>query len=99
LILMCPEPSDEQSIRTTAEEDAKWERAVLAVVLSSHPAQITEAELVRELADDPDDFATRDGAVRAIGDLVGVGLLHRSGDFVLPTRAAIHADSLWGETS
>lgn len=93
---MCQEPSDEQSIQTTAEEDAKCERAVLTVVLSSHPTQITQADLVRDLADDP---AERDGIERAIRDLTRTGLLHRSGDFVLPTRAAIRADSLWGETS
>jgi hypothetical protein len=91
---MCQEPSDEQTIRTTAEEDAAHERIVLSAVLEVHPGQITEAELVREHADDPS--SARDAFERAIADLTGVGLLHRQGDFVLPTRAALRVKELWG---
>jgi hypothetical protein len=79
-----------------AGEDAKFERAVLMAVLEAHPTQITEAELIREHADDPEDFGMRDAFGRAVRDLVGVGLLHRSGDFVLPTRAAVRIKELWG---
>jgi hypothetical protein len=80
----------------TAQDDAKYERIVLTAVLEAHPAQITEAELFREHADDPEDFGMRDAFGRAVRDLVGVGLLHRSGDFVLPTRAAVRVKELWG---
>jgi len=79
-----------------AEEDAKYERAVLMAVLETHPTQVTEAELIREYAGDPADFATCDAFGRAVRDLVGVGLLHRNGDFVLPTRAAVRVKELWG---
>jgi hypothetical protein len=78
-----------------AREDAQYERVVLMAVLEAHPTQITEAELVREHGG-PEDFATRDAFGRAVRDLVGVGLLHRSGDFVLPTRAAVRIKELWG---
>jgi hypothetical protein len=86
---------DHSTERGPAGEDAKCERAVLMAVLETHPTQITEAELIREYAD-PDDFGMRDAFGRAVRDLVGVGLLHRSGDFVLPTRAAIRIKELWG---
>lgn len=79
-----------------AGEDAKFERTVLMAVLEAHPTQITEAELIREHADDPKGFAASDAFGRAVRDLIGVGLLHRSGDFVLPTRAAVRIKELWG---
>lgn len=52
-------------------------------------AELTDEELLRELASDPDDFAERDRLERAVRLLVGVGLLQRDGRFVLPTRAAV----------
>jgi len=79
-----------------AREDPQYERVVLTAVLETHPAQITEAELVREHTGGPEDFATRDAFERAVRDLVGVGLLHRSSGFVLPTRAAVRVKELWG---
>jgi hypothetical protein len=82
--------------RDPASEDAQYERDVLTAVLEVHPAQITEVELVREFADDPEDFLSRDGFARATRELTRVGLLHRSGEFVLPTRAAVRIKEIWG---
>ncbi len=82
---------------TTAQEDAKVQRAVLLVALDHHPAQLTLAELVRETAADPADFGELDAGERAVADLVGAGLLHRNGELVLPTRAAIRFDELVGD--
>jgi hypothetical protein len=87
---------DHSTEHGTSGEDAKFERAVLMAVLETHPTHLTEAELIREHADDPDDLGTRDAFGRAVRDLIGVGLLHRSGDFVLPTRAAVRIKELWG---
>jgi hypothetical protein len=87
---------DHSTEPATAQDDAKYERIVLTAVLETHPTQITEAELFREHADDAEDFGMRDAFGRAVRDLVGVGLLHRSGDFVLPTRAAVRIKELWG---
>lgn len=44
-----------------SSSDAKIERAVLAFVLSLHPTRLSQGELTRALADDPEDFpsATR----------------------------------------
>ena len=79
---------------TPAEADAKTERAVLAFVLQLHPTRLTQGELARALAEDPEDFAQRDAVCHAVDELVAAGLLHRDGHFVAPTRAAIRFDQL-----
>lgn len=79
---------------TPAAQDAASESAVLQLVLDSHPAQVTVAELVRELGGELPGFAERDATERAIRDLAGVGLLHRHDEFVLPTRAALRFNQL-----
>ena len=79
---------------TTGAEDTATESAVLQHLLSIHPAQLTVAELVRELAGPEAEFAQRDAIERAARDLVAVGLLHRNGDLLTPTRAALRAAEL-----
>ncbi|HWB69924.1 MAG TPA: hypothetical protein VG518_08090 [Solirubrobacterales bacterium] len=80
---------ESEDIRTPAEEDARTESAVLYRVLELHPAQITIAELTRELGGQAAGFAQRDAIARAVRDLAGAGLLHDHDGFVLPTRAAL----------
>ncbi|HEX5610790.1 MAG TPA: hypothetical protein VFX45_11955 [Solirubrobacterales bacterium] len=80
--------------RTTAAEDAATESAVLQQVLHLHPTQVTVAELVREVGGESAGFAERDAVERAVRELVAVGLLHRSGELVLPTRAALRFSQL-----
>ena len=70
------------------------QRAVLEKVVDLHPAQLTLAELVRELTDTPDDFASHDRIEIAVQQLTRAGLLHRHGAFVLPTRALLRAIEL-----
>ncbi len=89
--------SPRNSSLATHSQDAGTQRALLAFVLAEHPTQLTTPEVVRELAQDPGDFAERDAVERAVRDLVGAGLLHRQGAFVLPTRAALHFDRLESE--
>lgn len=79
---------DREDIRSTAEEDAALESALLQQVLSLHPTAVTIEELAREL-DESDDALER-----AVRDLVAAGLLHRSDVFVLPSRAALRFDEL-----
>jgi len=88
--------SEGDYIRTTAEADARAEATVLRWLLAQHPIQITFEELVREICEQPDDFAERDALERAVRDLAGSGLVHRNGDFVLPSRAALRFDELLG---
>jgi hypothetical protein len=79
---------------TTRDDDLSMESAVLQRVLDVHPARLTLAELVRELAGEEVDFGTRDAIERAARDLSGVGLLHLADDFVTPTRAALRYSEL-----
>lgn len=74
--------------------DAQTQSAVLSILLIEHPVQLTVTELTRELAEDPDDFGQRDAVQRAVRDLAGVGLLHRQGIFVLPSRVALYYERL-----
>lgn len=83
-------------IRSPAEEDAKFETAVLHQVLALHPAQLSLEELVREICAGPAEAGQRDAIERAVRDLGAAGLLHRSGELVLASRAAVRADELLG---
>lgn len=78
-----------------AREDAMYQRVVLELVLEVHPAQLTEAELIREATTDAKSFTRDDRIKRAVRDLERAGLLHRSGGFVLPTRAVLYLNQLW----
>jgi len=80
-------------IRRTGEEDRACEAAVLHYVLALHPTPLTLADLVRELGG-TEDFSQRDAVERAVRDLAGCGLLHRSGTLILPTRAALRFEEL-----
>jgi hypothetical protein len=82
---------------TNEGEDARVESALLQRVLDLHPARMTDAELVRDLAGADADFGARDGVERAIRELSGAGLLHRGDDgLITPTRAALHFGELLG---
>jgi len=81
----------------TAEEDARTERRVLTHVLHNRPTHRTMPELVRELCDDPEDFAEGDALARAVRDLVASGLLRMEGETVVPTRAAVHFERITSE--
>lgn len=85
---------------TNDEQDQAIEFAVLVLILSRHPAQLTLAELIREVADDPEEFLQVDAINRAVRDLAGVGLLNRNGEFLVPSQAALWMDKLtnaWDE--
>lgn len=80
--------------RTTEADDAATESAVLLQVLDLHPTQVTIAELVRDVGGEGAGFAERDAVERAVRELVAAGLLHRRGEFALPTRAAVRFSQL-----
>src|ERR1700710_701779 len=80
---------------TNEGEDTRVEAALIQRVLALHPTRVTTDELVRDLAGEDADFGARDGIERAIRELTGAGLLHRTDDgFVTPTRAAVHFGEL-----
>lgn len=80
---------------TNESADSRVEAALIQRVLDLHPTRVTSDELVRDMAGEDADFGARDEIERAIRELTGVGLLHRTDDdFVTPTRAAIHFGEL-----
>jgi hypothetical protein len=44
------------------------------------------------------DFVQANGIDRALADPLSAGLLHRHGEFAIPTRTAIYFDRLVGES-
>jgi hypothetical protein len=86
--------ADGNDTAITRHDDLSTESAVLQRVIDVHPAPLTIAELVRELAGEDAEFAVRDAIERATRDLSGVGLLHLQDDFVAPTRAALRFTEL-----
>lgn len=85
------------NIRGSAQADAIVESAVLQQVLALHPIVVTFDELLLEIDGESGSFAQRDAVERAVRDLAGAGLVHRSDSFVLPTRAALRFNELLGE--
>lgn len=75
-------------------EDAALQADLLSFLLRRHPAQTALGELHGELADRSYGPYDADGVDRAVRDLVHVGLVHRNGEFVLPSRAAVYRDRL-----
>lgn len=71
-------------------ETRQAERAVLSFLIDEHPSQLTIPEVARTFYAHPSDFNKSDVVERAIRELVGVGLLHCEGGFVVPTRAALY---------
>ena len=57
-------------------------------MLTHHPAQLTFDELARALGEER--FLVEDAAAA----LVGAGLLHRHGEFIVASRAAVRFDEL-----
>jgi hypothetical protein len=79
---------------TPAGEDSRTESAVLALLLDEHPTRLTMDELILVLCADPDRGDPQDAARRAVAELVGGGLVHRDGNFLAPTRAALYFQRL-----
>lgn len=65
------------------EDDDLYEQAVLRRVLAAQPTILRLCDLIREVG-------CRDAVERAVRELTKVGLLHRQGECVLPTPAAVY---------
>jgi hypothetical protein len=63
------------------------QRAVRAFLLGTYPTRLTIPEVARALYAGVGSFESDDAVERAIRDLVGRGLLHCHGPFVLPSQA------------
>lgn len=76
----------DQRTSTSADEPVPQdvlEHGVLHHVLSLHPAQVRFDELVRAMGEK--QFLVEDAVTQLLAD----GLLHRHGEFVIATRAAV----------
>jgi hypothetical protein len=85
-----------EEIRNPGAEDAALEAAVLRQLLALHPIQLTLAELMREVVGEEAGFPLEDAVERAVRELTAAGLAHRSGEVVIPSRAALRLDELLG---
>jgi hypothetical protein len=83
--------------RGAGGEDAEVEAIVLRQLLLLHPTQVTVEELIVDIASDPEAFAERDAVGRAVRELARAGLVHRNGEFAIPSRAALRFDELSGQ--
>jgi hypothetical protein len=79
---------------TTDAQDARSQNEVLREVLLIYPEAMTLDELIRFLTVGSTEFPEIDRIQRAVRDLIAGGLLHRNGDLVLPTRAAVNFNAL-----
>jgi hypothetical protein len=89
-----PKGAGDDERATTAAMDDHDQARVLRHVLFLYPESLTLGELSRELTAGSTDFQECDRIERAVRDLTAVGLLHRVGDLVLPTRAAVYFHAL-----
>jgi hypothetical protein len=65
------------------EDDDLYEQAVLRRILAAQPTILRLCDLIREVG-------CRDAVERAVRELIKAGLLHRQGEIVLPTPAAVY---------
>lgn len=89
-------PADDIPRRVLAphEKDDRDQQAIMSLVISEHPIQLTVPELVRQMVPPDAQFIEFDDIERGVRDLVGTGLLYRNGDTIRPTRAALRFDHL-----
>jgi hypothetical protein len=84
-----PKGAGDDERAPTAAQDLRDQARVLDEVLTLYPESLTLDEVVREVTAASAEFDERDQVERAVRDLAGGGLLHRHGDLVVPTRAAV----------
>jgi hypothetical protein len=83
-------PMQTQATSAPFEDDGLYEESVLRHVLNWQPTILRISDLTREVRPVPDDRAPDDSVKRAVRELTKVGLLHRQGECVLPTPAAVY---------
>lgn len=83
-----------EDLATTDGRDARDQSEVLREVLLIYPEAMTLDELIRWLTVASTEFSELDRVQRAVRELIAGGLLHRIGDLVLPTKAAVSFHAL-----
>ena len=82
--------------RPRDREGETIEAAVLELLLALHPSHLTLDELSREIGTTGGRLSDTEITEPAVRHLVGAGLLHHHGSFLVPTRAALRCDQLLG---
>jgi len=87
-------PRDRERDPATPQEP-KVECAALAFLIDRYPDRLTIPQVSRAMNTKPGGGSeSGDEVERAIRELVGAGLLHCQGGYVLPTRAALYFERL-----
>jgi hypothetical protein len=89
-----PKGAGDYARATTAPGDDHAEATVLREVVFLYPESLTLEELIRQMTAASTAFPDIDQVQRAVRELTAAGLLHRNGDLVLPTRAAVRFQEL-----
>lgn len=84
------------SARSDRQAELIEPTTVLWVILAEHPALLTEADVVKEIANDPPTFREKDRIEIGIRKLLSVGVLRREGDSLVPTPATLFLDDHLG---
>jgi hypothetical protein len=92
-----PKGAGEDERATSAAQDLHDQGVVLIHVLMIYPTHLRLLELIREITAGSADFAEGDRIERAVGELLGVGLLFCWEGVVLPTRSALRFNEIVGE--
>ncbi|MGA7965556.1 MAG: hypothetical protein WCB49_06680 [Gammaproteobacteria bacterium] len=74
--------------------DESVQEGILSHLIELYPAQLTIGEVVRDMTVASTVFCVVDQVERAIRDLIRVGLVHRNGDFLFASRAAVRSEAL-----
>jgi hypothetical protein len=75
---------------TPEQADLLIQSGVLTLVLTEHPTTLTLEDVLLEVGATSGEILTTE----AVQELTVLGLLHREGDLVLPTRAALRFNRL-----
>jgi hypothetical protein len=89
------DPTGRGAIAAPSADDREVEAGVLSFVLSEHPSHLTIAELSLAINRRvTGEFPSDDAVERAVGELVGAGLLRLCAGLVSPSRSALYFDGL-----
>lgn len=79
---------DQRRTSQTTDDAERIHRALLQILITSHPVPLSIEEVQEELGDD------HETVTRAIQDLVSLGVARRGKMFVLASKSAVHTARL-----
>ena len=88
---------DSPCTRLATADDDREQAAILDHLLCEHPDQLTVGELIQEFTRGESDVSYVRQIEHGVAELIGAGLLHREGETIRPTRAALRVHRLQEE--